>query len=61
MEGEHVVPFNLGNPTEFRMLKLEQVEEGKDDSNCDWYIPLLMEENSKEDEEQEHKQEEEVT
>ena len=31
----------------------EQVEEGKDDSNSEWHIPLLMEENSEDDEEKE--------
>lgn len=61
MAGEHVGPFNLGNSMEFIMLELEQIEEGKDDSNNDWDIPLLMEENNEEDEEQEQKQEEEVT
>eukprot|EP00253_Pinus_taeda_P018798 PITA_18798 len=53
MEDEHVGPFNLGNPGEFTMLELEQVEEKKDDSNSDWHIPLLMEENNEENEEKE--------
>ena len=32
MENEHVGPFNFWNLGEFRMLELEQVEGGKDDS-----------------------------
>lgn len=35
MEGEHVGPFNLWSPTEFTMIEVEQIEEGKDDSNTD--------------------------
>ena len=27
MEGEHVGPFNLGNPGEFTMLELAKVEQ----------------------------------
>lgn len=35
MEGEHVGPFNLGNPGEFTMLELAQV-----DSNLKFYFPV---------------------
>ena len=37
----------------------EQVQEGKDDSDDDWHIPLLMGESSEDEREQEQKEEHE--
>ena len=34
MEGEHVGPFNLGNPGEFTMLELAKVDYLNIDSRC---------------------------
>jgi hypothetical protein len=44
MEGEHVGPFNLGNPGEFTMLELAQVLYFSALSHCVW---LCADKNSK--------------
>lgn len=35
MDGEHIGPFNLGNPGEFTMLELAEVSNGYND-----YFPI---------------------
>jgi len=64
--GTEYKAYKLYNPVTHKVFASrdvifhEHVEEGKEDSNSDSHIPLLIEVNSEEDEEHEQKQEEEV-
>ena len=52
--------FNPESPKIFSSRDVvfhEHVQEGKDDSDDDWHIPLLMEESSEDEREQEQKEE----
>ena len=55
--GTEFKAYKLFNPESHKIFESrdvvfhEQVEEGKDDSDNDWHIPLVMEENNRDDQE----------